>query len=275
MNAILPGSAPSPPGAARTAKMKVVILAGGLGTRLSEETELTPKPMIRIGSAPIIWHIMKLYSHFGLNEFIVCLGYKGYVIKEYFANYFLHVSDVTIDLRNNKMDVHQQAGDPWKVTLIDTGEQSMTGGRLARVRRYLGDETFCLTYGDGVGDIDIRALIELHQSEGRRATVTAVLPPGRFGAIRVDGNRAVEFLEKPQSDDAWISGGYFVLEPDVIDLIENDATIWEREPLETLAAEGQLSVYRHTGYWQPMDTLRDKRLLEKLWASGEAPWKVW
>ncbi|SRR5258706_6050213 len=255
--------------------MKVVILAGGLGTRLAEETEVTPKPMIRIGNAPILWHIMKLYSHFGLNEFVVCLGYKGYVIKEYFANYFLHVSDVTIDLRNNELQIHQQAADPWKVTLIDTGEASMTGGRLARVRRYIGEETFCLTYGDGVADVDVAALIAFHRAEKRQATVTAVHPPGRFGAIRVEGNQALAFLEKPDSEDAWISSGFFVLEPSVIDLIESDATIWEREPLETLAANGQLSVYRHGGFWQPMDTLRDKRVLEQLWSSGQAPWKVW
>src|SRR5260221_5824617 len=222
----------------RTARqMKVVILAGGVGTRLAEETEVTPKPMIRIGNAPILWHIMKLYSHFGLNEFVVCLGYKGYVIKEYFANYFLHVSDVTIDLRNNQMDVHQQAGDPWKVTLIDTGEESMTRGRLARVRRYLGDETFCFTYGDGVADIDINSLLAFHQAEGRRATVTAVRPPGRFGALRVEGNRALEFLEKPQTGEAWISGGFLVLGPSVIDLGADDATNCEREPLEKLAPD--------------------------------------
>jgi glucose-1-phosphate cytidylyltransferase len=255
--------------------MKVVILAGGLGTRLAEETEVTPKPKIRIGSAPILWHIMKIYSHFGLNDFIVCLGYKGYVIKEYFANYVLHVSDVTIDLRGNSIETHQKSGEPWKVTLIDTGEASMTGGRLARVRQYIGDETFCFTYGDGVADVDIGALLAFHRAEGRPATVTAVRPPARFGAIHVEDNRAAAFLEKPQSDDAWISGGFFVLEPSVIDLVEGDDTIWERRPLETLAANGQLSVYRHSGFWQPMDTLRDKRVLEQLWSSGQAPWKVW
>jgi glucose-1-phosphate cytidylyltransferase len=254
--------------------MKVVILAGGLGTRLAEETEVTPKPMVRIGGLPILLHIMKMYSHHGLNDFIICLGYKGYVVKEYFAMYSLHMSDVTFDMRSNAVTVHQNSAEPWRVTLIDTGERSMTGGRLARVRDHLGDEAFCFTYGDGVGDIDIGALLEFHIKEGRKATVTAVRPPTRFGALKIEGNRAVEFLEKPQTEEGWISGGFFVLDPAVIDLVKDDMTIWEREPLETLAREGELSVYRHSGFWQPMDTLRDKRLLEELWDSGRAPWKM-
>jgi len=255
--------------------MKVVILAGGLGTRFAEETEVTPKPMIRIGGMPILWHIMKIYSHYGLNDFIVCLGYKGYVVKEYFANYRLHASDVTFDMRRNEMTVHQSAAEDWRVTLVDTGEQSMTGGRLKRVRDHIGDDTFCFTYGDGVGDVDINALRRFHEAQKRRATVTAVRPPGRFGAIRIDGDRALEFLEKPQTEEGWISGGFFVLDPSVIDLIDRDATVWEREPLEHLARNGELSVFRHDGFWQPMDTLRDKKLLEQLWEGGHAPWKVW
>lgn len=255
--------------------MKVVILAGGYGTRLAEETEVLPKPMIPIGGFPILWHIMKIYSHYGITDFILCLGYKGFVIKEFFANYFLHMSDVTLDLRKNQITVLQNSVEPWRVTLIDTGELSMTGGRLARVREHIGDETFCFTYGDGVGNIDIRTLLEFHRRQECKATVTVVRPPGRFGVVRIDGDRAVEFMEKPQMEEGWISGGFFVLEPSVLDLIEGDDTIWEREPLEALARGGELAVYRHAGFWQPMDTLRDKRLLERLWTTGEAPWKLW
>jgi len=255
--------------------MKVVILAGGLGTRLSEETELTPKPMIRIGNAPILWHIMKLYSHYGLTDFVICLGYKGYVIKEYFANYFLHMSDVTFDLRTNQLHVHANSAEPWSVTLVDTGATTMTAGRLRRIRPYLDAETFCLTYGDGVSDVDVASLIEFHRRQNVRATVTAVRPPGRFGAVEIGGNRVLAFHEKPQGDGGWINGGFFVLEPSVLDLIDGDDTVWEREPLERLASAGELAAYEHTGFWQPMDTLRDRTQLEALWQSGKAPWKVW
>jgi glucose-1-phosphate cytidylyltransferase len=255
--------------------MKAVILAGGLGTRISEESHLRPKPMIEIGGKPILWHIMKIYSSYGIDEFIVCLGYRGYVIKEYFANYFLHMSDVTFDMSANRMEVHQASAEPWRVTLVETGEDTMTGGRLKRVARYLGEEDFCFTYGDGVADIDIGALVASHRAQGRQATLSAVQPPGRYGALVLDGDRVERFQEKPRGDNAWINGGFFVLSPKVIDLIDGDATHWEREPLERLTAAGQLSAFQHRGFWQPMDTLRDKTLLEQLWASGKAPWKRW
>ncbi|WP_025662184.1 glucose-1-phosphate cytidylyltransferase [Rhizobium sp. IBUN] len=255
--------------------MKAVILAGGLGTRISEETSSRPKPMVEVGNRPILWHIMKIYSHHGINDFIVCCGYKGYVIKEYFANYFLHMSDVTFDMQKNKMDVLQNSAEPWRVSLVDTGESTMTGGRLKRVRDYLGDEDFCLTYGDGVGDIDITALVSFHKEQGRLATLTAMQPPGRFGSLALDGHKIQHFQEKPQGDGGWINGGFFVLSPKVIDHIDGDASIWEREPLETLANQGQLNAWFHHGFWQPMDTLRDKNHLEELWASGQAPWKIW
>lgn len=256
--------------------MKAVILAGGLGTRISEETHLKPKPMIEIGGRPILWHIMKIYSHYGINDFVICCGYKGYVIKEYFANYFLHMSDVTFDMGNNSMKVHHQKAEPWRVTLVDTGDETMTGGRIKRVAPYLqGEESFCLTYGDGVCDVNIADLIAFHKAQKLKATVTATLPPGRFGALGLDGNKVTGFQEKPKGDGAMINGGFFVLSPEVIDLIEGDSTIWEREPLESLAKSDQLAAFHHSGFWQPMDTLRDKTLLEELWASGRAPWKVW
>jgi glucose-1-phosphate cytidylyltransferase len=255
--------------------MKAVILAGGLGTRISEESTIRPKPMIEIGGRPILWHIMKSYSVHGIYDFVICLGYKGYVIKEYFANYFLHMSDITYDMRNNKMTVHQNNAEPWQVTLVDTGEQTMTGGRLRRVAPYVQGEDFCCTYGDGVGDVDITALVAFHKQCGRLATLTAAQPPGRFGSLVVDETRVLSFQEKPRGDGGWINGGFFVLSPSVLDYIAGDNTTWEREPLERLAAEGQLSVYRHHGFWQPMDTLRDKTQLEKLWSEGRAPWKVW
>ncbi len=256
--------------------MKAVILAGGLGTRISEETSLRPKPMIEIGGKPILWHIMKSYSAHGINEFIVCCGYKGYVIKEYFANYFLHMSNVTFDMQNNKMEVHQNSAEPWKVTLVDTGDDTMTGGRLKRVSKYLKDEeSFCFTYGDGVGDVDITKSIEFHKAQGKLATLTGTQPPGRFGALNLQGDIVTSFEEKPHGDGAWINGGFFVLSPQVIDYIEDDSTIWERGPMEKLARDGQLAAYLHEGFWQPMDTLRDKNHLEELWQSGKAPWKVW
>ncbi len=255
--------------------MKAVILAGGLGTRISEETSSRPKPMIEVGNWPILWHIMKIYSHHGINDFIVCCGYKGYVIKEYFANYFLHMSDVTFDMQNNKMEVLQNSAEPWRVSLVDTGEATMTGGRLRRVRDYVGDEDFCFTYGDGVGDIDITALVAFHKEQGRLATLTATQPPGRFGSLALDGHKIQSFQEKPQGDGGWINGGFFVLSPKVIDYIDGDTSVWEREPLETLAKEQQLNAWFHHGFWQPMDTLRDKNHLEELWASGQAPWKSW
>ncbi|WP_415880496.1 glucose-1-phosphate cytidylyltransferase [Methylomonas sp. TEB] len=255
--------------------MKLVILAGGLGTRINEETSVKPKPMIEIGGRPILWHIMKLYSHYGINEFIICLGYKGYIIKEYFANYFLHMSDVTFDMEHNEMQVHQKYAEPWKVTLVDTGELTMTGGRLKRVRDYVGDQTFCFTYGDGVGDVDINALINFHRSHNNAATVTAVQPPGRFGALELEGSRIKSFQEKPQGDGAWINGGFFVLSPAVFDLIDSDETLWEKEPMERLANSNQLHAYFHKGFWQPMDTLRDKQHLEQLWQQQKAPWKIW
>jgi glucose-1-phosphate cytidylyltransferase len=255
--------------------MKAVILAGGLGTRISEETSVRPKPMVEIGGRPILWHIMKIYSAHGINDFIVCCGYKGYVIKEYFANYFLHMSDVTFDISNNEMQVHLHNAEPWRVTLVDTGDATMTGGRIRRVSKYIGNEDFCLTYGDGVGDVDIRKTIQFHQSHGCMATMTAVQPPGRFGALEIEEGRVKRFLEKPDGDGGWINGGFFVLSPKVIDLIEGDHTIWEREPLERLSSNSNLHAYRHSGFWQPMDTLRDKNYLEELWGDGKAPWKVW
>lgn len=256
--------------------MKAVILAGGLGTRISEETHLKPKPMIEIGGRPILWHIMKSYSSHGINEFIICCGYKGYVIKEYFANYFLHMSDVTFDMSDNKMIVHQQKADPWRVTLVDTGDDTLTGGRLKRVEQYVRDEdAFCFTYGDGVSNVDIGATLEFHRLHGKLATVTAVLPPGRYGALQCSGNRVSGFVEKPRGDGGLINGGFFVLSPKVTELIAGDSTSWEAEPLTQLAQMGQMMAYEHDGFWQAMDTLRDKNLLEELWASGQAPWKNW
>ncbi len=257
--------------------MKAVILAGGLGTRLSEETTVKPKPMVEIGGRPILWHIMKLYSAHGIDEFIICCGYKGYVIKEYFANYFLHMSDVTFDMRFNQMNVHCGYAEPWRVTLVDTGETTMTGGRLKRVREHLGSETFCMTYGDGVSNVDIKALVEFHKQQNTLATLTATQPPGRFGAIRLaqEETKITTFREKPDGDGAWVNGGFFVLEPSAIEYIEGDSSVWEQEPLTTLAHKGELSAYKHSGFWQPMDTIRDRAYLEELWKSGQAPWKVW
>lgn len=255
--------------------MKAVILAGGLGTRISEETHLKPKPMIEIGGKPVLWHIMKTYSAHGIHDFIICCGYKGYMIKEYFANYYLHTSDVTFDMANNSMEVIQNTAEPWKVTLVDTGEDSMTGGRLRRVAEYLGDEDFCFTYGDGVSDVNVSELIRFHNEQGCLATVTAVQPPGRFGSLDMSGHKIVDFEEKPHGDGGWINGGYFVLSPKVIERIDGDATSWEQAPLRGLAADGDLAAFKHDGFWQPMDTLRDKTHLEELWASGKAPWKVW
>jgi glucose-1-phosphate cytidylyltransferase len=256
--------------------MKVVILAGGLGTRLSEETSVRPKPMAEIGEKPILWHIMKIYSHYGFNDFVICTGYKGYQIKEYFHNYWLHNADVTFDMRAHDMEIHQDANEPWRVTVVDTGPDTLTGGRVKRIQPYIGDETFLLTYGDGVGDVDIAKLIETHKASGKEATLTAVQPLGRFGALQLDENNGIEsFREKPLGDGDWINGGFFVMEPGVFDRIPGDSTILEREPLESLAADGQLGAYLHQGFWQPMDTLRDKRQLEELWESGRAPWKVW
>lgn len=255
--------------------MKAVILAGGLGTRISEETSLKPKPMVEIGGRPILWHVMKIYSAHGINDFIICAGYKGYIIKEYFANYFLHMSDVTFDMAGNRMEVHEQRSEPWRVTVVDTGESTMTGGRLKRVAKYIGDEPFCFTYGDGVGNIDISKLVAFHKAEGCPATLTGVQPPGRYGALDIRDTRVANFQEKPEGDGGWINGGFFVLDPSVLDLIDNDTTVWERKPLEMLAAERELGVFKHAGFWQPMDTLRDKVLLEELWAAGKPPWKVW
>lgn len=256
--------------------MKAVILAGGLGTRISEETHLKPKPMIEIGGKPILWHIMKIYSHYGVNDFIICCGYKGYVVKEYFANYFLHMSDVTFDMRDNSMQVLQKSAEPWRVTLIDTGEETMTGGRLRRVAPYVKDEeTFCFTYGDGVSDVNISELIAFHKAQKVKATLTATVPPGRFGVLDIKDNKVHTFKEKPTGDGVMINGGFFVLSPSVLELLNSDDCIWERKPLETLAERGELSAYQHHGFWQAMDTLRDKTLLEELWQSGNAPWKVW
>ena len=256
--------------------MKAVLLAGGLGTRISEESHLRPKPMIEIGGRPILWHIMKIYAHHGINEFIVCLGYRGYMIKEYFANYFLHNSDVTIDARGNRIEYHQSHAEPWRVTLVDTGDQTQTGGRLKRVARYLDkEEPFCFTYGDGVANVDITAQIAFHRAHGKLATLTAVTPPGRYGALSMQGDRVEKFMEKPPGDNAFINGGFFVLDPSVVARIADDSTPWESAPLEGIARDGQLMAWRHSGFWQPMDTLRDKNTLEDLWAKGAAPWKVW
>jgi len=255
--------------------MKAVILAGGYGTRISEETALKPKPMVEIGGKPILWHIMKIYSAHGINEFVVCLGYKGYLIKEYFANYFLHMSDVTFDLSGNRLEVHENNAEPWRVTLVDTGDGTMTGGRIKRVRPYLGQDDFCMTYGDGVGDVDLEKLVDFHHQMGGLATVTAVQPPGRFGALQMDADRVRGFQEKPDGDGGWINGGFFVLSHRAIDYIDSDDTVWEREPLQRLAHDGQLAAFRHTGFWQAMDTLRDRQHLEELWAQGRAPWRVW
>ena len=255
--------------------MKAVILAGGLGTRISEESIVRPKPMIEIGGKPVLWHILKTYSHHGINDFIVCLGYRGYMIKEYFSNYFLHTSDITLDLSKNQMHVHHRHAEPWCITLVDTGEQTQTGGRLKRVSEFLDNETFCFTYGDGLSDIDVQAELAFHRTQGTLATVCAVQPPGRFGALDLVGNRITRFSEKPLGDGSWINGGFFVLEPAVLSYIAGDDTTWEREPLESLAHDHQLSAYTHDGFWQPMDTLRDKIKLEELWQTGKAPWKVW
>jgi glucose-1-phosphate cytidylyltransferase len=256
--------------------MKAVILAGGLGTRFSEETSVRPKPMIEIGGRPILWHIMKIYAAHGIEEFVICLGYKGYVIKEYFYNYFLHMSDVTFHMGENRMEVHQRRAESWKVTLVDTGDASMTGGRLLRVADHLRDEdAFCMTYGDGVGDVDISALVAFHRAHGRDATLTAAVPPGRFGALDMEGDRVASFLEKPEGDGGSINAGFFVLSPKVLDRIEDDMTVWEQEPLRNLARDGELMAFQHRGFWQPMDTLRDKQHLEALWSGEKAPWKVW
>lgn len=255
--------------------MKCVILAGGYGTRISEESHLKPKPMIEVGGRPIIWHIMKILSAQGIHEFVVCLGYKGYVIKEYFANYFLHMSDVTFDMKNNRMEVHQRYAEPWKVTLIDTGEDTMTGGRMRRVRDYIRDGTFLFTYGDGVADVDLAKLVAFHQEGGRLATVTAVQPPGRYGALEVESGQVRSFQEKPLGDGGWINGGFFVLEPGVLDYIDGDGITWENQPLRRLAAEGQLGAYTHYGFWHAMDTVRDRTMLEEMWQQNRAPWRIW
>ena len=257
--------------------MKAVILAGGFGTRISEESSVRPKPMVEIGDHPILWHIMKIYSAYGFNDFIICCGYKGFMIKKYFANYFLHRADITFDIKNNKMIVLQNEVEPWKVTLVDTGERTMTGGRLKKIKHYLGDETFCMTYGDGVSDIRMDKLIEFHRNQQTLATLTAVQPPGRFGAFNLakEQNMIPSFKEKPHGDGAWVNGGFFVLEPKVLDYIQGDFTVWEQEPMERLARENNLAAYRHLGFWQPMDTLRDKNFLEEYWQSGNPPWKVW
>ena len=255
--------------------MKAVILAGGFGTRISEETGARPKPMVEVGGKPILWHIMKIYAEHDVNDFVICCGYKGYVIKEYFANYFLHTSDVTFHMKDNRMEVHRQHAEPWTVTLVDTGEETMTGGRLRRVREHVAGETFCMTYGDGVGDVDVTACIEFHRSHGKLATLTATQPPGRFGALGLRDTEIRSFQEKPHGDGAWINGGFFVLEPEVIDYIDGDDAVWERAPMERLATGGQFRAYFHDGFWQPMDTLRDKNHLESLWSSGQAPWKCW
>jgi glucose-1-phosphate cytidylyltransferase len=255
--------------------MKAVVLAGGVGSRLSEETQVRPKPMVEIGGKPILWHIMKIYSTYGVNDFVICLGYRGYMIKEYFANYYLHTCDVTFDIPRNEMKVHQSTAEPWSVTLVDTGTETMTGGRLKRVLDYLEDEDFCFTYGDGLANINISDLLDFHRRQGTTATVTAVQPPGRFGAMEIDGGQVKSFMEKPHGDGAWINGGFFVLSPAVRQYLGDDDTVWEREPLEQLAQHGQLSSYAHSGFWHPMDTLRDRSYLEDLWGSGKAPWKTW
>ena len=255
--------------------MKAVILAGGVGSRIAEESQTRPKPMVEIGGKPILWHVMKIYSVHGIRDFVVCTGYRGYLIKEYFANYFLHMSDVTFDMQKNSMEVHQRNADPWRVTVVDTGEATMTGGRLKRVASYVGEETFCMTYGDGVGSVDITASITAHRTVGKKATVTAVQPPGRFGAMHLEGKSVTRFIEKPEGDGGWINGGFFVLEPSVLEMIRGDETTWEQEPLRGLCAKGELHAFKHQGFWQPMDTLRDRHYLEELWASGKAPWKNW
>lgn len=256
--------------------MKAVILAGGLGTRISEETVVKPKPMIEIGGKPILWHIMKIYSFHGINDFIICCGYKGYVIKEYFANYFLHQSDITFDMSKNEMKIHQERAEPWKVTLIDTGENTMTGGRIKKIKSYLNEgEDFCLTYGDGLANIDISKLVSFHKSHGKIATLSAIYPPGRFGALEITENQVTNFYEKPRGDGALINGGYFVLKPSALDYIDGDATIWEQQPLNNLATDGELMSFKHEDFWQPMDTLRDKHYIEELWETGKAPWKLW
>ncbi|MBI1983205.1 MAG: glucose-1-phosphate cytidylyltransferase [Acidobacteria bacterium] len=255
--------------------MKAVILAGGMGTRISEESHLRPKPMIEIGGRPVLWHIMKIYTTYGINDFIICLGYKGYLIKEYFANYFLHMSDVRFDMASNRMEVLQRSAEPWKVTLVDTGDDTMTGGRLKRVAQYLGNEDFCFTYGDGLSNVNVKKLIAFHRKQGTLATLTAVQPPGRFGALSLERDKIIRFREKPLGEGGWVSGGFFVLSPKAIKYIKDDRTVWERGPLSALARDGQLSAYLHDGFWQPMDTLRDKLALEKLWDSGSPPWKVW
>ena len=255
--------------------MKAVILAGGIGSRIAEESQTRPKPMVEIGGRPILWHVLKIYSQHGIQDFVICTGYKGYVIKEYFANYFLHMSDVTFDMEKNSMEVHQRNAEPWRVTIVDTGEGTMTGGRLKRVASYIGNKTFCMTYGDGVGDVDISALVTAHKKAGKKATVTSVQPPGRFGALQVEGESVTGFIEKPEGDGAWINGGFFVLEPSVLQTINGDATTWEQEPLKGLCAKGELHAYKHRGFWQPMDTVRDRQYLEELWAAGKAPWKNW
>jgi glucose-1-phosphate cytidylyltransferase len=255
--------------------MKAVILAGGFGTRITEESITRPKPMVEIGGRPILWHLMKLYSSFGVNDFVICCGYKGYVIKEYFSNYFLHMSDVTFCMKDGSMQVHEKKAEPWKVTLVDTGEKTQTGGRLKRVRSYLGDEDFCFTYGDGLADVNVTHLVEFHKAQGKAATMTAVRPPGRFGSIDIQGSSITRFIEKPRGDGAWINGGFFILNPSVIDRIQDDDMSWESYPLESLSSDGQLNAYKHEGFWQPMDTLRDKQMLEGLWSEGKAPWKRW
>ena len=255
--------------------MKAVILAGGFGTRISEETQFKPKPMIEVGGMPLLWHIMKSYSTYNINDFVICCGYKGYMIKEYFANYFLHMSDVTFDIKNNKMNVHKKFGEPWNVTLVDTGIDTQTGGRLKKIEEYLDDETFCFTYGDGVSDIQIDQLVRFHNDNKTIATVTAVQPSARFGALDIRENKVISFKEKPPGDGNWINGGYFVLEPSVFDYLGDNSTVWEEEPVENLTRDGQLSTYKHSGFWQPLDTLRDKNKLEKLWSNGNAPWKIW
>lgn len=255
--------------------MKCVILAGGLGTRLSEETSVRPKPMVEIGGKPILWHVMKIYSAHGIHDFIICAGYKGYLLKEYFANYFLHMSDVTFDMKHNRMEVHEQYAEPWRVTIVDTGEETMTGGRLKKVANYVGEEPFCMTYGDGVGNVDITKVVQEHLSSKKLATITAVQPPGRFGALHLEEGIVTEFMEKPEGDGGWINGGFFVLDPAVFSYIEDSQTVWEQKPLQLLAKDKQLYAYQHRGFWQPMDNLRDKHLLEELWKNGTAPWKVW
>jgi len=255
--------------------MKAVILAGGVGSRIAEESQSRPKPMVEIGGRPILWHVLKIYSQHGIRDFIICTGFKGYVIKEYFANYFLHMSDVTFDMEKNSMEVHQRNAEPWRVTIVDTGEGTMTGGRLKRVASYIGNKTFCMTYGDGVGDVDISALVAFHKKSGKKATVTAVQPPGRFGSLQVEGASVTGFIEKPEGDGGWINGGFFVLEPSVLQTINGDATTWEQEPLKGLSAKSELHAYKHRGFWHPMDTMRDRQYLDELWAAGKAPWKNW